>query len=135
MINNVVVSGRLTKDIELKVNNNGKEMVKFQLATNRPFKTEAGEYETDFINCVAFNQTAKYLNQYTKKGLMVSIVGAIRTGSFENKEGQKVYTTDIFVERASIPNLPKNDNNNNNSPSDFMTNNNTNDFSDDDLPF
>lgn len=90
-MNKVTLIGRVTKDIELKV---GKiEVAKFTLAVNRMKKDEA-----DFINCIAFGKQAQTISEYVKKGDQFAISGRIQTGSYENKEGNKVYTTDVIVE-------------------------------------
>ena len=91
MINNVVLVGRLTKDPELRKTQNGKSVVSFTIAVNRKFKKE----ETDFIRCVAWNQTADFMANYLEKGALVGIEGNIQTGSYEDN-GRTVYTTDVI---------------------------------------
>lgn len=102
MVNNVVLVGRITRDLELRTSPQGVTSLRFSVAVNRRFKNAAGEYEADFINCVAFRQTAEYLANYGKKGALVSVTGNIRTGSYENQQGQRVYTTDVFVDNVSL---------------------------------
>lgn len=89
-MNSVVLMGRITKDLELK-DVGSTTMVKFNLAVNRKKKDEA-----DFINCVAFGKTADIICKYCKKGTQIVVEGRIQTGSYE-KEGKKVYTTDVIV--------------------------------------
>lgn len=90
--------GRLTKDPELRDGEN--VVARFSVAINRRFKNAEGNYDTDFINCVAFGKTAEFIGKYFAKGDMIGIVGRIQTGNYTNKEGHKVYTTDIVVEET-----------------------------------
>ena len=96
MINTVVLTGRLTKDIELRRTTSGKVCTSFTLAVNR------NKQETDFINCVAFGNTAELVAERVEKGGRVLVQGSIKTGSYENKEGKKVYTTDVIANRVQI---------------------------------
>ena len=89
--------GRLTKDVDLRYSQSGTAVANFSIAINRPFKNAQGEQEVDFLNCVAFGKRAEVIAQYVKKGHRIGITGSIMTGSYENKEGQRVYTTDINV--------------------------------------
>ena len=88
--------GRLTKDVDMKYTPSGLAVARFTIAINRPFKNANGNYEADFINCVVFGKRAETIAQYAKKGHRIGITGSIMTGSYE-KEGQKVYTTDVNV--------------------------------------
>lgn len=90
-MNNVVLIGRLTKDVELQMTQSNKIFTKFTLAVNR--KTD----ETDFINCVAWNKTAELMNQFLRKGSLIGIEGHIQTRSYENQQGQRVYITEVLV--------------------------------------
>jgi|SRR5690606_2297388 len=100
--------GRLTKDVDMKYTPNGLAVARFTIAINRPYKSENGNYEADFINCIAFGKRAETIAQYARKGHRIGITGSIMTGSYE-KEGQKVYTTDVnvtgftFLESAQKP--------------------------------
>lgn len=89
--------GRLTKDVDMKYTPNGLAVARFTIAINRPFKNQNGEQEVDFINCVAFGKRAETIAQYVKKGNRIGITGSIMTSSFENNQGQKVYTTNVNV--------------------------------------
>lgn len=89
--------GRLTNDIELRQTASGVSIAKFRVAVNRPFKNASGEREADFINCVAYRQTAELIARYFAKGSQIALDGRIQTGSYENQQGQRVYTTDIVV--------------------------------------
>ena len=90
-MNNVTLLGRITKELELKVYGETK-VVNFSLAVNRKFKKN----EADFIMCKAFNKTAEIMSQYLNKGSQIAVEGRIQTGSYE-KEGKRVYTTDVIV--------------------------------------
>lgn len=94
--------GRLTKDPEMKYTPNGKAVTRFTLAVNRPFTNQEGEREADFIPCIAWGKLAENIANFVTKGSLVGIVGRIQTGSFENEEGKRVYTTDIVVNEVEF---------------------------------
>lgn len=110
MMNNVTLAGRLTKDVEIKYTQAGKAVSRFTLAVNRSFKNANGEQEADFIQCQAWGKTAEALANFTSKGQLIGVEGEIRTGSYENQQGQRVYTTDIIANRIAF--LESNKNNN-----------------------
>lgn len=94
-MNKVILIGRLTKDPELNFAAGiGTAVCRFSLAVARPFKKD----ETDFINCIAFGKTGETIAQYLTKGRQLAIVGNIRTGSYDAKDGTKRYSTDVVVE-------------------------------------
>ena len=99
-MNKVILMGRLTKDVETRYSQGNEPMAisRYTLAVDRKFKRE-GEQEADFINCVAFGKQGDFAEKYLRKGMKIAVVGRIQTGSYTNKEGQKVYTTDIIVEK------------------------------------
>lgn len=103
--------GRLTRDVEVRTTESGTVTARFTIAVSRKFKNAEGVYEADFINCVAFGKTAEFLNKYFSKGSMIGVTGRIQTGSYINKDGQKVYTTDVVVEECEFV-TSKSDNNN-----------------------
>lgn len=96
-MNNVVLMGRLTKDPDIRRTNDGTAIGRFTLAVDRMKKDEA-----DFIGCVAFGKTAEFAEKYLHKGTKICGSGRIQTGSYTNKEGQKVYTTDVILERLEF---------------------------------
>ena len=94
-MNKVILIGRFTKDPEVNYTaGTGTAVTRFTIAVTRPFKKD----ETDFINCVAFGKTGETIAQYLTKGRQLAIVGNIRTGSYDAKDGTKRYTTDVVVE-------------------------------------
>lgn len=95
-MNNVVLIGRLTKDVELRYTDGAepKAIARFTLAVNRMGKKD----EADFINCLAFGRTAEFMEKYTGKGKLTAINGRIHTGSYTNKEGKTVYTTNVIAD-------------------------------------
>lgn len=96
-MNKVILIGRLVRDPEMRVKDDGTySFAKFTLAVNKPFKKE-GEKDADFIRCVAFGKKAELCAKYLTKGKRIAIIGQIVTGSYTNKDGQTVYTTDIAV--------------------------------------
>lgn len=96
-MNVVILQGRVTKDLELRQTTSGTDVLRFSVAVDRYNKDK--ENDTDFINCVAFGKTASFIGNYFSKGRMIAIEGNIKTGSYE-KNGQKVYTTDVIVDKA-----------------------------------
>ena len=101
-MNNWSGVGRLTKDVDLRYSQSGNAVGNFTLAVNRPFKNQNGEREADFIRILAFGKTAETIAQYVKKGQQLGIEGRIQTGSYENKQGQMVYTTDVVVNQFTF---------------------------------
>ena len=102
MINNTVLVGRVTKDIELKQTQANKSVTQFVLAVNRQFKNANGEREADFINIVAWGKTAELLAQYAHKGLQIGVVGRIQTRNYENQQGQRVHVTEVIAENFQM---------------------------------
>ena len=102
MINRVVLVGRLTRDPELKYTTNGIANLRFSIAVNRTFTSQNGERQADFINCVAFGRQGEFAEKYFRKGIKIAITGRIQTGSYTNKDGQRVYTTDVVVEEQEF---------------------------------
>jgi single-strand DNA-binding protein len=100
-MNKAILIGRLTRDCEVRVNND-KTVARFSLAVDRRFKNNEGKTEADFINCVAFGKVAEFISNYFFKGMKIGVVGHIQTGSFTNNAGQKVYTTDVVVDEAEF---------------------------------
>lgn len=97
-MNRVILVGRLTKDAEVRYSADNKAVARFTMAVDRRGK-DAG---ADFINCVAFGHTAEFLEKYGKKGTKFVAEGRIQTGSYTNKDGQKIYTTDVAVESVEF---------------------------------
>ena len=126
-MNKVILMGRLTRDPEVRYiqGDNAMAIARYSLAVDRRFKRD-GEPDADFINCVAFGKSGEFAEKYLKKGTKVAVVGRIQTGSYTNKDGQKVYTTDVVVEEqefAESKNSGSSDNNQSapaNKNTDFM---------------
>lgn len=116
-MNKVVLVGRLTKDVELRTTPQGVSVCSFTVAVNRRFKNANGEYEADFINCVAWRQTAEFLSRYFSKGRMVGISGSIQTRSWE-KDGERRYATEVLAEEAYFVDSKSSDSNSGSRPSD-----------------
>lgn len=147
MINTAVLTGRLTRDPELRVSQSDIQVCNFTLAVNRPFKDRNGENQADFINCVAFRKQAELIKQYVSKGDLFGIEGRQQSRSYENKEGQRVYVTETVVEKITFlesNNKNKSNNNQGNYNQGNNQNNNNNPFNNytdnvtitpDDLPF
>ncbi len=97
-MNRVLLTGRLTRDPDLRRTSNGNAMARFTLAVNRAYRTP-GQPEADFISCVAFGKTADTIGRYLHKGSLIGVDGTLQTGSYTNQQGQKVYTTDVICDR------------------------------------
>ena len=95
-MNKVILIGRLTRDVETRYSGET-AVARYSLAVDRKFKRE-GEQTADFINCVAFGKSGEFAEKYLKKGIKIAVTGRIQTGSYTDKDGKKVYTTDVIVE-------------------------------------
>jgi single-strand DNA-binding protein len=103
-MNRVVLMGRLTADPDVRYFNNGDKQLciaRYTLAVDRKFKRD-GEPTADFIRCVAFGNAGEFAEKYFHKGIKIALDGHIQTGSFQNKDGQTVYTTDVIVENQEF---------------------------------
>lgn len=102
-MNTVNLTGRLTKDPDVRYTQADSPMAiaRFSLAVEREIKKD-GQPTADFISCVAFSKTAEFIEKFFKKGMKVGVMGRIQTGSYTNKDGNKVYTTDILAERVEF---------------------------------
>lgn len=100
-MNKVILMGRLTRDPEVRYSGE-MAIARYSLAVDRRFKREGDEQTADFINCVAFGKSGEFAEKYLKKGTKIAVVGRIQTGSFTNKDGQKIYTTDVVVEEQEF---------------------------------
>lgn len=144
-MNKVILLGRLTRDPELRTTPSGVSVCSFSVAVNRRFARE-GQQTADFINCVAWRQTAEFISKYFTKGRMIGVVGSLTTGRYE-KDGQTHYTTDVTVDEAYFADSKNSDSGSNENVSGNAVNsgNNTASFginddfmptpADDDLPF
>lgn len=103
-MNLVVLEGRMTADPEIRYSTgeNATANLNFSVAVNRDFKNAEGNYDADFIRCVAWRGQAEFISKYFHKGDPILITGNIRTGSYTNKDGAKVYTTDVYVDKVSF---------------------------------
>ena len=109
MANKVFLCGRATRDCEVKESGETK-VARYNLAVDRKY-SKGEEKQTDFINCVCFGKTAEFAEKYVKKGTKLIVVGRIQTGSYTNKDGQKVYTTDVIAEDQEFAESKSNSNN------------------------
>ena len=102
-MNKVILMGRLTRDPEVRYSQgeNATAVARYSLAVDRRFRRD-GEPTADFINCVAFGRAAEFAERYLRQGTKIAITGRIQTGSYTNRDGVKVYTTDIVVEEQEF---------------------------------
>jgi len=145
MLNQTVIVGRLVKDPELKETDNGAKVTNITLAVPRSFKNSEGEYETDFISCVLWKGIAENTVEYCQKGDLLGVKGRVQTRNYEDKDGKKVYVTEVVADTVQF--LDSKKSGDNVTPQDF--NNQTSqsqsdpyadfgdsiEISDDDLPF
>lgn len=103
-MNQVNLLGRLTADPELRQTQSGIASCRFTIAVNRKFKNDNGEYDADFITCVAWRQTAEFVSRYFSKGSMIAVSGSLRTGKYQDKNHSDVthYTTDVYVDNVEF---------------------------------
>ena len=155
MINNVVLVGRVVKELDLKYTSSGTAVGTFSLAVNRQFTNQAGEREADFISCVIWRKSAENFANFTRRGALVGITGRIQTRNYEGNDGKRVYITEVVADnftllepkqtteqrpRESTRELQQeqkrsNYNDFNNTPDPFGGHGESIDISDDDLPF
>lgn len=102
-MNKVILMGRLVRDPEIRYSNgeNAMAIARFTLAVDRRFKRD-GEQKSDFISCISFGKNGEFAEKYLKKGIKLVVTGRIQTGSYTNRDGQKVYTTDVVVEEQEF---------------------------------
>lgn len=101
-MNKVELVGRLTKEPEVKLTQNQTPFCNFTVAVDRRFKDQNGNRQADFINCVAWKQTAQFIQKYFHKGNRIGICGCIQTRNYEDQNGQKVYITEVIAEEAEF---------------------------------
>lgn len=116
MLNRVVLVGRLTKDPEFRTTQSGIDVATFTLAVNRNFKSKNGEQQADFIDCVVFRKQAENVNNYLNKGSLAGVDGRLQTRSYENKEGNRVFVTEVVCDSVQFLE-PKNAQTSNNNQS------------------
>jgi len=102
MINRCVLVGRLTRDPELRYTSGNIAYTRFTIAVNRTFSGPSGEREADFIQCVTWRRQAENVARFVKKGSLVGVEGRIQTGSYDDKDGKRVYTTDIVCDSVQF---------------------------------
>ena len=104
MLNQVVLMGRITRDPDTRfIQNTNNSVTRFSIAVDRDYKAANEERpRTDFISCIAWNKTGEFISKYFKKGSMIAVTGSIETGSYTDRDGKKIYTTEIRVNKASF---------------------------------
>ncbi len=141
-MNKAILVGRLTRDPELRTTGSGVSVCSFTIAINRRFKNAEGNYDADFINCVAWRQQAELISKYFTKGRMIGVSGSIQTRNYD-RDGQRVYVTEVVVDEVDfVESRPQGESAPASTPA---ANSNTNSFgaedgfipmpADDDLPF
>lgn len=105
-MNVVILRGNLTRDVELRTTQNDNKVARFGIAVRRETKNSEGNYDSDYLNCIAFGKLAETIDKYFHKGSGIIIEGHIQTGSYEKEDGTKVFTTDIVVGRIEFDRKP-----------------------------
>lgn len=100
-MNSVQLTGRFTRDPDVRYTDGGSTVARFTLAIDRRYKAENGP-TADFVGCVAFGKTAEFIEKYFQKGMKMELNGRIQTGSYTNQEGQTIYTTDVVAEQVGF---------------------------------
>ena len=103
-MNKVILMGRLTRDQEVRYSQSAEPIAiaRYTLAVDRRGRRDNGEQTADFISCIAFRQKAEFAERYLQKGIKIAVVGHILTGSYTNRDGQKVYTTDVVIDEQEF---------------------------------
>lgn len=109
-MNKVLLLGRLTKDPELKTTPGGASVCSFTVACDRRYQKEGQERQADFINCIAWRNTAEFISKFFIKGMRIAIEGSIQTRSWDDNEGNKRYVTEVIVDHAEFASDKRNDN-------------------------
>lgn len=107
-MNKAILCGRICTDIEFKKTSNDVSVCRFKIAVQRRFKNTEGNYDADFISCVAWRSNADFIDKYFTKGKGINVVGSIQTRTYE-KDGNKVYVTEVMVDEVGFPVASKND--------------------------
>lgn len=102
MLNKVILIGRTTRDVDFRRTASGTPVATFTLALDNRFVLKDGKPTTDFINCVAWNKTAETMDKYVKKGMLIAVEGRIQTRNYENREGNKIYVTEVICENMRM---------------------------------
>jgi single-strand DNA-binding protein len=103
-MNKVILMGRLTRDPDVRYSSGDSStaVARYTLAVDRRFKRNGDDQTADFINCVAFGRQGEFAEKYLRKGVKIAVTGRIQTGSYTNKDGQKVYTTDVVIDEQEF---------------------------------
>lgn len=102
MINRAVLTGRVTRDPELRYTTSGTAVVSFTLAVDRQFRNQNGDRDADFVNCVIWRKSAENFSNFTHKGSLVGVEGRIQTRNYENQQGNRVYVTEVVVDNFAL---------------------------------
>lgn len=102
MLNKVILIGRTTREVELRRTSSGTAVATFTLAVDNRFVLKDGKPSTDFISCVAWANTAETMEKYVRKGALIAVEGRIQTRNYDNKDGNRVYITEVVVENMRM---------------------------------
>ncbi len=106
MMNHSVIMGRITHDLQLRTTTTGTSVLQFTVAVDRSYTKKGEERQADFISCVAWQQTAKFISRYFGKGRLIALEGELRTRTYDDKNGSKHYVTELYVTKVSFTGEP-----------------------------
>ncbi len=101
-MNKIVLVGRLTKDPEVRSTSSGVNVANFTVAVNRRFKNKDGNYDADFLPCVAYRATSDFVSKFFKKGSLIGVEGSVQTRSYDAQDGTKRYVTEVIVDNVEF---------------------------------
>lgn len=107
MINKVILTGRITHDIEIRQTPSGNSVTQFSIAVERSYAKQGEERQTDFITIVAWNKTAEFIGRYFAKGRSIAVIGQLRSRTYDDKNGTKHYVTEVFADEVQFTFEPK----------------------------
>ena len=102
MINSVVLMGRLTYEPELRTTSSGISVLRFQMAVDRNYQSQGQDRQADFIDCIAWRQTAEFISRYFHKGSMIAVEGSIQTGNYNDRDGNKRKSVEVVANQVSF---------------------------------
>ena len=134
-MNKVILMGRLTRDPDVRYSDQSSAVARFTLAVDRRFKRDGDQQTADFISCVAFSKTGEFIERYCHQGTKLVVEGRIQTGSYTNRDGNKVYTTDVVAEEMYFAESKKEGSDGRSEPTDENGFMNIPEGIDEELPF
>lgn len=117
-MNKVILTGRITQDLEVRMTQSGSKVLSFSIAVKRETKDQNGEYPVDFIDVTCWEQKAEFLDRYASKGTLIGVCGRMETNTYQNQQGQKVKSTRVKADQVEILSIPKKETSQDSYPAD-----------------